>query len=132
MRPWAELIDLVAREESRLGLQPETSAAPSARLMAIVSSLRSIAAHEAERANAATVARARIEFERDMIRSQYERAAEAAEDERLALKSLMLALLRRLETHAGAKRAAGRSRSTVPSSTDRRRPKSDVVFERVA
>ena len=102
MRPWTELTELVSREEARLGLLPAeaSSATPSARLLAIVSSLRAIAAHEAQRTQTAEAALARAELACERLRDEaaaQEAIARTAQGERAELLEGLAQLLRVLE-----------------------------------
>lgn len=116
MRPWAELTELVEREEARLSIAPADDPAPSARLLAIISSLRAIAAHEAARAEAATLAQARAELERDRIAADAERANAAldlAERDRRAVLYALSQLLRTLESKKRRTRVRRLSKSPI-------------------
>ena len=102
MRPWTELTELVSREETRLGILPAeaSSATPSARLLAIVSSLRAIAAHETQRTQVAEAALAKAELACQQLRDEaaaHEAAALAARGDQTELLGLLAQLLRVLE-----------------------------------
>ena len=104
IRPWTELSELVAREETRLGIRTGDEAAsgtPSARLLAILSSLRAVAEHEARRAQAAEAALARLEVAREAERAEIVAQTEAratAETDRDELLKLLLQMAQLVES----------------------------------
>ncbi len=104
MRPWAELTELVAREEARLSIVPADDPAPSARLLAIISSLRAIAAHDAERAQEAVLAQARAELERDRLDAERRKALDAVDDAKRERRAILLGLAQLLNALEAKKR----------------------------